>query len=255
MSERLAGKVAVITGGAGEIGQAAARRFLAEGASVMLADLDAGALEAAAAALGSNAVATCRADVTVAADNEQLIAAAEERFGGVDILLANAGIEGPVMPLTDYDEEAFDQVLKVNVKGVFLGIKYGMPAIARRGGGSIVVTSSVAGLQGTAGVGAYTTSKHAVIGLMRSAALEGAPLKVRVNTVNPAPVYGRMMESLEGGLGAGDPAAARAALEARIPLGRYARPDDIANIMLFLASDDAEYVTGSVYVSDGGLVA
>ena len=255
MSDRLVNKVAVITGGAGAIGRAAAQRFLEEGASVMLVDLNQSALDDAAASLGSNAVAVCAADVTSAADNARLFAAAEERFGGVDILLANAGIEGPVMPLTEYDEDAFDQVLAVNVKGVFLNIKYGMPAIARRGGGSIVVTSSVAGLQGTAGVGAYTTSKHAVIGLMRSAALEGAPHKVRVNTVNPAPVYGRMMESLEDGLGAGDGASARAALEQRIPLGRYAEPADIANVMLFLASDDAAYVTGSVYVSDGGLVA
>lgn len=255
MGDRLKSKVAVITGGAGEIGQAAARRFLDEGATVLLADLNEEALAVAARSLGSNAVSYCVCDVTRSADNAALFETAEARYGGVDIFLANAGIEGDVSPITEYDEDRFDQVMAVNVKGVFLGLKHAIPTLTRRGGGSIVITSSVAGLQGSAGVAPYVTSKHAVIGMMRSAAKEGAAQKIRVNTVNPAPVYGRMMSSLESGLSPDDPALARSALEADIPLGRYGRPEDIANIMLFLASDDAEFVTGSVYVSDGGLVS
>ncbi|MEM6707250.1 MAG: SDR family oxidoreductase [Pseudomonadota bacterium] len=255
MGDRLSDRVVVVTGGAGAIGKAVARRFLKEGAQLLLVDHDEAALAAAANELDSGAIATFAADVTRSEDNQAMFAAAIERFGGVDVFLANAGIEGRVAPLTDYDEDEFERVLAVNVKGVFLGIKHAVPVLANRGGGSIVITSSVAGLQGTAGVGAYTTSKHAVIGLMRTAALEAAPHKVRVNTVNPAPVYGRMMESLEAGLTPGDATATRSALESRIPLGRYAEADDIASIMLFLASDDARYVTGSVYVSDGGLTA
>ena len=132
-----------------------------------------------------------------------MIQVAEERYGGVDILLANAGIEGEVKPIVDYDEAVFDRVMNVNVKGVWLGLKSTIPAMKRRGGGSIVITSSVAGLHGTQNIAAYGTSIHAVIGLMRAAARECAALNIRVNTVNPSPVETRMMRSLEGGMGPG----------------------------------------------------
>ena len=249
---KLEGKVAVITGGAGGIGRAAGAMFAAEGADVLLVDMDAGALEEAVKEIGSNRVSWCVADVTSAADNDAMIATAEERYGGVDILLANAGIEGDVAPIEAYTEEMFDKVLGVNVKGVFLGLKSSMPAMRKRGGGSIVITSSVAGVGGTPGVSAYSTSKHAVIGLMRSAALEGAPDNIRVNTVNPSPVETRMMRSLESGMGGDAAAEVKAGLEARIPLQRYAEPDDIAKVMLFLASDDAVFVSGTGIAVDGG---
>jgi NAD(P)-dependent dehydrogenase (short-subunit alcohol dehydrogenase family) len=184
-----------------------------------------------------------------------MINIAEERYGGVDVLLANAGVEGDVMSITDYDEKRFDQVMAVNVKGPFLGLKAAIPAISKRGGGSIIITSSVAGLGGVANIAPYATSKHAVIGLMKSAALECAALNIRVNTVNPSPVETRMMRSLEEGLAPGDAETAREGLRANIPLGRYAEPEDIAKIMLFLASDDSDFVTGSVYVADGGSTA
>ena len=252
---RLEGKVAVITGGAGGIGRSAAQAFVAAGADVLLVDRDASALKEAAQQIGSNRVATCVADVTQPESTQAYVRAAVERFGGIDIYLANAGIEGKVLPIVDYDVETFDQVLAVNVRGVWLGLKYVIPEIARRGGGSIVITSSVAGVGGSAGVAPYVTSKHAVIGLMRSAALECAPLKIRVNTVNPSPVETRMMRSLEEGLMPGQQAAAHEALRQRIPLGRYAEPDDIARVMLFLASDDAGFLTGGVYMADGGMTA
>ena len=184
-----------------------------------------------------------------------MINLAEERYGGVDVLLANAGVEGDVSSIVDYDERRFEQVMAVNVKGPFLGLKAAIPAISKRGGGSIIITSSVAGVSGVANVAPYVTSKHAVIGMMKSAALECAPLNIRVNTVNPSPVETRMMRSLEEGFSPGEAETAREGMRANIPLGRYAEAEDIAKIMLFLASDDSDFVTGSVYMADGGSTA
>ena len=249
---RLLDKTAVITGGAGGIGRGAAKLFAAEGANVLIADLADDALQAALGEIGSNRVSACVADVTRAEDNERLFEVAEERYGGVDILLANAGIEGTVAPIVDTREEDFDRVIAVNVKGVWLGLKYAIPAIAKRGGGSIVITSSVAGISPTPGIAPYGASKHAVVGLMRAAARECAPMNIRVNTVNPSPVDTRMMRSLEAGMSPDDPDAARQRIADTIPLGRYAQPEDIAKVMLFLASDDAAFVTGGIYKADGG---
>lgn len=250
--DRLNGKVAVITGGAGGIGRAAGALFAAEGAAVLLVDLDESALKDAVRSIGSNRVSYHVADVTRAADNQSMFDVATERYGGVDIFLANAGIEGDVRPITEYDEARFEQVLDVNVKGVFLGLKSAFPAMQARGGGSIVITSSVAGVSGAANVSAYVTSKHAVIGLMRSAALEGAAHNIRVNTVNPSPVETRMMRSLEAGMNADNAAEVKARIEAGIPMQRYGQPEEIAKVMLFLASDDSSWVTGSVNMADGG---
>lgn len=253
--ERIAGKVAVITGGAGGIGKAVGKLFVAEGADVLLVDLDEQALQDACNEIGSNKVSYCIADVTKAEDNQEMIRIAEERYGGVDILLANAGIEGDVASIVDYDEARFDQVMAVNIKGPFLGLKAAIPAISKRGGGSVIITSSVAGINGSANVAPYVTSKHAVIGMMKSAAKECAAMNIRVNTVNPSPVETRMMRSLEEGFAPGQAEAMKVQMQAGIPLGRYAEPEDIAKIMLFLASDDASFVTGSVYMADGGTTA
>lgn len=249
---RLKGKVAVITGGAGGIGRAAGTLFAAEGADVLLVDLDEQALEQAVAATGSNRVSGFVGDVTKAADNRAMMECATERYGGVDVFLANAGIEGDVKPITEYDEARFEQVLNVNVKGVFLGLKSAIPALQARGGGSIVITSSVAGVKGAPGVSAYVTSKHAVIGLMRTAARECAALNIRVNTVNPSPVETEMMRRLEQGLLPDDAPAAKQTMVASIPMNRYGTPEEIARVMLFLASDDSAWITGSVYMADGG---
>ena len=249
---RLEGKVAIVTGGAGGIGKAVGALFESEAACVLLVDRDEQQLRDTAAAIGSNRVATCAADITRPDDNEKMVRMAVERFGGVDILIANAGIEGVVKPITDTAVEDFDRVMAVNVRGVWLGLKYAMPEIARRGGGSVIITSSVMGVGGGANLAPYVTSKHAVIGLMRSAALEGAAHNVRVNTVNPSPVETRMMRSLEEGMAPGNAEVAYQATRNRIPLGRYAEPDDIARVMLFLAGSDAQFLTGGVYMADGG---
>lgn len=252
---RLDDKVAIITGGAGGIGLQAGRLFAQEGAKVLLVDLHENALKEAVQTIGSDTVRYCAADVTQPDQTQQYIQAAVEQFGGVDILLANAGIEGEVQPITDYAIDTFDQVMAVNVRGVWLGLKYAAPEIAKRGGGSIVITSSVAGVRGAAGVSAYIASKHAVIGLMRTAALEMADKKIRVNTVNPAPVDTRMMRSLEKGFEPDDPGRAKEMVSAMVPLQRYADPVEVARIMLFLASDESSYCSGGVYMVDGGMTA
>ena len=249
---RLQDKTAVVTGAAGGIGRAAVALFAAEGANVLAVDMDEAALGNALDAVASNRVSGCVADVASAEDNERMFAVATERYGGVDVLLANAGVEGAVAPIVETSEADFDRVMAVNVKGVWLGLKYAIPCLRARGGGSIVITSSVAGLGPTPNIAPYGASKHAVIGLMRAAARECAAWNIRVNTVNPSPVETRMMRSLEQGISPDDPAAAREQLKATIPLGRYAEPVDIAKVMLFLASDDAAFVTGSVYKADGG---
>ncbi len=252
---RLDNKVAIITGGAGGIGLQAGRLFAQEGAKVLLVDLHEDALKEAVQTIGSDAVRYCAADVTQPDHTQRYIQAAVEQFGGVDILLANAGIEGEVQPITDYAIDTFDKVMAVNVRGVWLGLKYAAPEIAKRGGGSIVITSSVAGVRGAAGVSAYIASKHAVIGLMRTAALEMAAEKIRVNTVNPAPVDTRMMRSLEKGFEPDDPGRAKEMVSAMVPLQRYADPVEVARIMLFLASDESSYCSGGVYMVDGGMTA
>lgn len=251
---RLQDKVAIITGGAGGIGIAAARKFVAEGAKVLLVDLDREALANAAGELGDEA-AWCVADVSDPEETRAYVRSALEAFGGVDILLANAGVEGSVTPIVDQDVEMFDKVLAVNVRGAWLGLKYTIPEITKRGGGSVIITSSVAGIHGSPGLSPYVTSKHAVIGMMRSAALECAPHNIRVNTVNPSPVETRMMRSLEEGIMPGNAPSAHDAIAATIPLGRYGEPSDVADLMCFLASDEAGFLTGGVYMVDGGVSA
>jgi NAD(P)-dependent dehydrogenase (short-subunit alcohol dehydrogenase family) len=270
-SSRLAGKSAIITGGAGGIGRAAARLFVEEGARVLLVDLDEAALHASAAAANEGIAGSdpgdgpgasyLVADTTEPDEVQRYVQAAVQRHGGLDILLANAGIEGRVLPISEYPVDVFDRVMAVNVRGVWLGLKYAMPVMQRRGGGSIVITSSVAGLRGGRNTSAYTTSKHAVIGLMRSAALEGAPHKIRVNTVNPAPIETRMMRSLEQQRADfldhpdATPESMKEQGAARIPLKRYGEPEEVARLMLFLAGDESSFCTGGVYTVDGGFSA
>ena len=257
---RLTGKVAIITGGAGGIGLATAQLFTGEGAQVLLVDRNEAALQSALDAIASTAASYVVADITQPEQVEHYVQTAIERYQGVDILLANAGVEGVVQPIPDYPVDVFDQVMAVNVRGVWLGLKYAIPALRARGGGSIIITSSTAGIRGSMGLSAYTTSKHAVIGLMRTAALECAPWGIRVNTVNPAPIETRMMRSLEEmrTAVAGTSATVERTKEiiaARIPLKRYGAPEEVGRLMLFLASDESSFCTGGVYMVDGGISA
>lgn len=255
---RLDGKVAVITGATGGIGRAASKLFADEGAKVALVDLDEAALQEVAQSIGEDKASYTVADVTRPDQTQAYIDAAVNRWGGIDVLLANAGIEGTLASIPEYPVDMFDRVMAVNVRGVWLGIKYVVPVMEGRGGGSIVITSSTAGIGGTPEMSAYTTSKHAVIGIMRTAAMEGAPLGIRVNTVHPAPIETRMMRSIEEmRVAAMDDSAvtvevAKQSFADRIPLQRYGDPLEVAHMMLFLASDDSSFSTGGMYMVDGG---
>jgi NAD(P)-dependent dehydrogenase (short-subunit alcohol dehydrogenase family) len=193
-------------------------------------------------------------DVSSWSDTQAFVGATVERFGGVDVLFANAGTEGRVAPLLEQTEENFDRILGVNVKGVWHGIRAVVPHLQKRGGGSIVITSSIAGFIGSPGLGPYVTSKHGVMGLMKVAALELAPLKIRVNTLNPGPVDNRMMRSIEEQAAPGHGAEVKAGFEKAVPLGRYVTNEEMANMALFLASDASSAMTGTSMVGDGGYI-
>lgn len=248
---RLEGKVAIITGGTGGIGKCVARKFLEEGAKVVLVDLVEESLEKAKEELASlGEVLTVRADVTKEEDVKRYVQTTVDKFGKIDIFFNNAGIEGKVAPITEQKVEDFDQVMAVNVRGVFLGMKHVLPVMKEQGYGSIINTSSVAGLHGSPGVSPYIASKHAVVGLTKAAAVEFAEYNIRINSIHPSPVNTRMMRSLEKGL-----KTDQETLSQSIPLGRYGEPADIANLVLFLASDESEYITGAQYRIDGGMGA
>ncbi len=250
---RLEGKVAVITGGAGGMGRAAASLFVREGGKVMLVDRDREGLEIALSEIGREAADVRACDVTDPAAVEAYTNATVERFGGLDIALLNAGITGPNTPLEDYALEVFDHVMAVNVRAAWLGLKAAIGPMKTRGGGSIVITSSIQGLAAMPNTSGYTTSKHALVGMMKGAALELARHGIRVNTIHPGFADTPMMHRIHEASGA--PAAVEAALAATVPMRRYARPDEIAQLMLYLASDESGYCTGGCYPIDGGTLA
>ncbi len=200
-------------------------------------------------------VLTVVADVTKEEDVEKYVKETVDHFGKIDIFFNNAGIVGKTAPIVEQDVEEFDKVMNVNARGVFLGLKHVLKVMTKQGNGSIINTSSVAGLMAWEGISPYVASKHAVAGLTKIAALEGAPYGVRVNSIHPAPVETMMMRQLEAGYNPDDPDAAKKGVEQLIPLGRYADPQDIANLVLFLASDESEFISGAQYRIDGGMAA
>lgn len=250
---RLKDKVAIITGGAGGIGIATAKMFLEEGAKVVIVDISKEVLEKASYELDHENLSYCVADVSKAKDTEKFVETTLEVHGKIDIFFANAGIEGTSKPIAEYPEEIFDRVIAVNLKGVWLGCKHVIPKMTE--GGSVIITSSVAGLKGFAGLGAYVTSKHAVVGIMRVAAQENAARKIRVNTVHPGPVNNNMMRRLEKDMSPGSPNDIMKGFEAAVPLKRYAESSEIAAMVLFLASDESKYITGTTHVVDGGMLS
>ncbi len=248
---RLAGKVALITGGAGSIGLATARAFVAQGAQVMIADLEPEALERAAASLAGDALAWQVCDVTRSQDVEAAVAATVSRFGRLDCAFANAGVFGVVAPVPEYPLEVFERVMAVNVIGSFLVSQHALGVMER--GGSLIINSSVVGLTSDRGIAAYATSKHAVVGLMRTAAKEMAPKGIRVNTVHPGPTDNAFQHAIEVEAVGAPEAEASAAFEQMIPLARHASPDEIAQAVVFLASDESAFMTGHTLTVDGGL--
>ena len=248
---QLDNKTCIITGGAGSLGLAAAKLFIEEGANVALVDLSMRALEEATEGLPADRVLLIAADVSRKLDVEGYVSQTVERFGPIDVLFSNAGNFGTVAPIEDYPEDIFDRVQQVHVKGAFLAAKYAVPKM--RAGGSIVITSSVAGMRGDPGVYAYITAKHAQIGLMRCLAKELAPRKIRVNTIHPGPIDNAFQLNVEQGLGEVIGGDGTAFFNAMIPLGRHGTAEEIARSVLYLASDQASFVTGTTLMVDGGM--
>ncbi|MBE0661346.1 MAG: SDR family oxidoreductase [Bacteroidales bacterium] len=252
--KRLENKSVVITGGAGGIGKATAKKMIKEGAKVLITDLDQEALKIVSEEINSADLFYIAADVTDENQVKNYAQKAKELFGHVDVFFNNAGIEGEVKPLEEYPLDVYHKIIEVNINGVYYGLRHMFPLMKEKGG-SVIITSSVAGMAGTANVLPYVTSKHAIIGMMRSAALEGAPYKIRVNTINPSPVDNRMMRSLEEGFAPGEAKAAKEDFEKSIPLGRYATNDEIAELAVFLACDESSFITGTINPIDGGMTA
>ncbi len=248
---RLRKRHAFITGAAGSIGLAAAQLFCSEGARVTLADLPGAALEAARASLPADRASAVALDVTRGDEWRRAIDAALAAFGPLDVLFSNAGNSGTIAPVVDYPEEVFDSVMAVHVRGAFLACKHGLPAM--RDGGSLVICSSVAGMRGDPGVSAYITAKHAQVGLMRSVSKEAAARRIRVNTVHPGPVGNAFQKDLEQRLSTVLGRDATEFFDQLIPLQRHAHPDEVARAVLWLASDDSSFTTGTTLMVDGGM--
>jgi NAD(P)-dependent dehydrogenase (short-subunit alcohol dehydrogenase family) len=254
---RLAGKVAIITGAAGGIGRATAHRFAAAGAQLALTAADEAALAALARELAQE-VLTVAADTSETDQVEAYVARVVSELGTPDVLFNNAAIEGQIAPTVGYDQATFERVLRVNVLGVWLNLARVAKAMLGRGeGGSIINAASAAGVRGLPFMSAYVASKHAVVGLTRTAAVELAASGIRVNAICPGPVDTRMMQSLERqhdtvGI---SPEDAHRALTANIPIGRYGRPEEIAELVLFLASGASSFITGAALPIDGGRTA
>lgn len=249
----LDGKVCVVTGAAGSIGLATVRAMVKHGASVMMVDISADRLKAAATTLDPKRVDAVVADVTDAGATRNYFTRAVERFGSIDVLFSNAGIDGKLMPITEYPEDLFDAIIASHIRGGFLACKYGLPHI--KDGGSIIITSSIVGLKGVPGNCSYVMAKHALTGLMRGLAREVAHRRIRVNTVNPGPIDNDFMRTAEKHMSALIGRDAGDFFDEQIPLHRHGNPDEVAEAVCFLASDRSSYTSGSALMVDGGFCA
>jgi NAD(P)-dependent dehydrogenase (short-subunit alcohol dehydrogenase family) len=246
------GKVAIVTGAGSGIGHATALAFVAEGASVVLADVDTERGDKTAAeieGLGGNAIFVCT-DVSRAEDVAAMVDRAVERFGRLDYAFNNAGIEGVPAPTADCTIENWNRTIGINLTGVFLCMRAEIPKMLAMGGGAIVNNSSVAGLVGFAGIPAYTASKHGIVGLTKTAALDYATKGIRVNAVCPGVIETEMITRFTHG-----DAGAVAQLRQSEPIGRLGTPEEIADAVIWLCSDRASFVTGQAIAVDGGFVA
>ena len=243
--------VALVTGGGGDIGRAIAVRLARMSRAVVVVDIDDQAAARTASQVQSKgcAASVIRADVSSPQQMKDLVDAVEIGFGPIGIFANNAGIEGVVAPLHEYPDDVFDRVIHVNVKGVFLGLKYVLAKMIPRGWGAIVNTASTSAIRGRAGLSGYVASKHAVLGLTRTAALEVAGTRVRINAILPGPVESRMIRELD------DQARRNAQDFGRAGSARYGKPENIADVVAFLASEGAAHVNGAAWVVDDGITA
>lgn len=252
---RLENKTALITGAASGIGRAAGLLFLAEGARVLAVDRDETALKTLLKEANSDKITGFSADLRDSAQIAAYSRHALETLGALDVAVFNAGICGANLPLEEYPEALFDEVLAINLKAAWLGMRAVVPGMKARKRGSIIFTSSIQGLAALPGTTAYTTSKHALVGMMKGAALELAPHQVRVNTIHPGYVATPMMDNIHKMVMPDTPQLFEAAIAKTVPMQRYATAVEIAQLMLFLASDDSTYSTGACYAADGGILA
>ncbi len=253
---RLDGKVAVVTGAAGVIGTATMALLAERGARIVAVDRREQDLKTAIRDLPASAQALAlTADVSSEDEVADYVRAAVDKFGAIDAFYNNAGIEGDILPITRYSLEMFRRVLDVNVVGVFLGMKHVLPVMLRQNRGSIINTASIAGLIGSPDIAVYSASKHAVIGLTKTAALECAATDVRVNCVCPGMIDSRMLSAIIEGRNPGNAPVPNERIVERIPARRLGLASEVASIVAFLASDEASYVSGSAYTVDGGRTA
>jgi 3alpha(or 20beta)-hydroxysteroid dehydrogenase len=249
----LEGKVAVVTGAANGFGLAVATRLADEGAKLVLVDRDAEGLKKAAEKLGGLAVA---ADVSKEEEVDGYVAAAVDAHGRIDLFFNNAGIEGRMAPMTELSVADFDRVWAVNARGVFMGLRAVLKVMKPQNSGVIVNTASMAAIKGAATFSPYIASKHAVLGLTKSAALEGAPYGIRVNCVAPGHIDTRMARDLTAQINPDDPEGVFANVSASVPYGkRYGTAGEVANLVMWLLSDESEYVSGALHLIDGALNA